>query len=115
MKFLLNENIGKLVTDFLRNKGYDVKSAIEDFRGFPDLKILQIAWQEDRILVTLDQDFGRMIYQTKSPHRGVILLRLKKESQEAIIEVLENALEQLKEEDLKGKFSVITEEKIRIR
>jgi len=56
-----------------------------------------------------------MIYQTHSPHRGVILLRLKKESQEAIIKVLENAFNQLKEEDLKGKFSVITEEKIRIR
>jgi len=115
MKFLLDEDIGKLVTEFLRKKGHDVKSAIEDLRGFPDQEILQIACEEERILITLDQDFGRMIYQTHSPHRGVILLRLKKESQEAIIKVLENAFNQLKEEDLKGKFSVITEEKIRIR
>jgi len=62
----------------------------------------------------LDQDFGRMIYQTHSPHRGVILLRLKKESQEAIIKILEKVITQIGEE-LKGKFAVVTEEKIRIR
>ncbi|GEM_PF-6045225 len=56
-----------------------------------------------------------MVYQRSLSHQGVILLRLKRESQEAIIRVLENALTQLKEEDLKGKFTVITEEKIRIR
>ena len=60
------------------------------------------------------QDFGRMIYQTHSPHRGVILLRLKKESQEAIIKILEKVITQIGEE-LKGKFAVVTEEKIRIR
>jgi len=62
----------------------------------------------------LVQDFGRMIYQTHSPHRGVILLRLKKESQEAIIKILEKVITQIGEE-LKGKFAVVTEEKIRIR
>jgi len=62
----------------------------------------------------LDQDFGRMIYQTHSPHRGVILLRLKKESQEAIIKILEKVINQIGKK-LKGKFIIVTEEKIRIR
>jgi len=62
----------------------------------------------------LDQDFGRMIYQTHSPHRGVILLRLKKESQEAIIKILEKVITQIGEE-LENKFTIVTEEKIRIR
>jgi len=56
-----------------------------------------------------------MIYHYSLSHQGVILLRLKKESQEVIIRALGNALNQLKEEDLKKKFTVITEEKIRIR
>ena len=115
MKFLLDENVGKLVAEFLRKKGFDVKSAIEEFRGYPDEKILKIASKENRILVTLDQDFGRMICQSKPPHKGVILLRLKNESQRAIIEFLGKALNQLKEEDFKNKFVIITEEKIRIR
>ena len=62
----------------------------------------------------MDQDFGRMIYQTHSPHRGVILLRLKKESQEAIIKILEKVITQIGEE-LENKFTIVTEEKIRIR
>ena len=114
MKFLLDEDIGKLVTEFLRKKGHDVKSAIEDLRGFPDQEILQIACKKERILITLDQAFGRMIYQTHSPHRGVILLRLKKESQEAIIKILEKVITQIGEE-LENKFTIVTEEKIRIR
>lgn len=114
MKFLLDEDIGKLVTEFLRNKGHDVRSAIEDLRGFPDPEILQIACKEERILITLDQDFGKMIYQTYSPHRGVILLRLKKESQEAIIKILEKVIKQIGQ-NLKNKFTIVTEEKIRIR
>lgn len=114
MKFLLDEDIGKLVTEFLRNKGHDVKSAIEDLRGFPDQEILQIACKEERVLITLDQDFGRMIYQTHSPHQGVILLRLKKEYQEAIIKILEKVIEQVGP-GLKNKFTIVTEEKIRIR
>ena len=60
------------------------------------------------------QDFGRMIYQTHSPHRGVILLRLKKESQEAIIKILEKVITQIGEV-LENKFTIVTEEKIRIR
>jgi hypothetical protein len=36
MRFLLNENIGQVVAEFLRNEGYDTKSAIEDFKGFSD-------------------------------------------------------------------------------
>ncbi len=54
MKFLLDEDIGKLVTKFLKERGYDVKSAIEELRGCPDEEILKIALKEDRILITLD-------------------------------------------------------------
>lgn len=54
MKFLLNENIGHLVSDFLKKKRYDVKSTIEEFRGANDREILRIANREARILVTLD-------------------------------------------------------------
>lgn len=114
MKFLVDEDIGKLVTESLRKEGHDVRSAIEDLKGFPDEEILKIAYKEDRILVTLDQDFGRMIYQSQPPHRGVILLRLKKESQEAIIKILEKVIKQIGE-NLKNKFTIVTEEKIRIR
>jgi hypothetical protein len=41
-------------------------------------------------------------------------LKLKKESQDAIIKTLEKVIEQIGE-DLKEKFVIVTEEKIRIR
>jgi predicted nuclease of predicted toxin-antitoxin system len=114
MKFLLNENIGKLVAEILKKKGYDVKSAIGEFRGYSDEEIIKIAFEENRILVTLDQDFGRMIYQSKTPHRGVILLKLKNESQKSIIKILEKVISEF-DGKLKNKFTIVTEEKVRMR
>lgn len=56
-KLLLNENIGIKVANFLRSRNYDVKSAIEDFKGISDKELLEIAVKEDRVVVTLDTDF----------------------------------------------------------
>jgi predicted nuclease of predicted toxin-antitoxin system len=114
MKFLLDENIGKLVAEFLRKEGYDVKSAIEGFRGCSDEEIIKTAFKENRILITLDQDFGRMIYQSETPHRGVVLLKLKNESQKAIIKILEKVIKEFNGK-LKDKFTIVTEEKLRMR
>jgi predicted nuclease of predicted toxin-antitoxin system len=113
-KLLLDENIGKLVTGFLREQGYDVLSILEEFPGIKDKEVLVKAVREDRILVTLDKDFGTLVYHYSRKHVGVILLRLKKESathiSTALLTVLTNYSEQLM-----GRFITASENQIRIR
>lgn len=105
MKFLADENLGILVPKFLREKGFDVVSIFEKARGADDRKVLQLANKERRILITLDKDFGELIFKEKLIHTGVILLRLKDESVENKMMVLEKILKSRK--SYSGKFTVI--------
>lgn len=76
--------------------------------------ILQKARQENRILVTLDKDFGQLIYQQSKRHVGVIFLRIRKESAENITDLIMKVLFDHGDQ-LSNKFIVASEMKIRIR
>lgn len=80
MKFITDENLGIQIPQFLKSLGYDVISAIEVALSKPDIDILAIANEENRILLTTDKDFGELVFKEKLVHSGVILLRLKDES-----------------------------------
>lgn len=115
LRLLLDENIGKSVAKHFRRENYDVLSIAEsDYLGLSDEGILSIALAEKRILVTLDKDFGYMIFLNSLKHSGVILLRLHNESPNNLIKVLDQLLVSLKENEF-GKFVVASEKGFRIR
>lgn len=113
-KLLLDENIGQSVAKLLTNNDYDVKNVADVGFGMRDADILALALREKRVLITLDKDFGQMIYQSRAEHRGVILVRLQNESSPNIKFVLLNFLNSY-DGDVVGKFIVLTEDKIRVR
>ena len=82
MKFIADENLGIRVPEFLKNSGFDIVSVKEILRGKPDQDILSFANEQNRILITLDKDFGELVFKEKLIHSGVVLLRLKDESVE---------------------------------
>ena len=114
MKFLIDENIGVSLTEFLRNKGYDVKSASELFPSRDDLSIIQIAYQEERILVTNDKDFGYLTFKVKLPPPSVILFRFKQEIPAEKINAI-NAILNFPQDKIINHFIVVSENKIRLR
>lgn len=114
LRLLLDENVGRSVVQSLISNGYDAVSAVEIGFGMPDADILRLALQEKRVLITLDKDFGQMIYQSRAEHCGVVLLRLQKESSENVGSVLLNFLNSYNG-DIIDKFIVVTEDKIRVR
>jgi len=63
MKFLANENYPFPSIKILREHGYDVKSVAEDSFGIADTDVLNIAKNEDRIILTLDKDYGELIFK----------------------------------------------------
>lgn len=113
-KLLLDENIGHFVAGSLRSEGFDVLSILESSPGAKDLEVLKKATQAGRILVTLDKDFGKLIFQSSLKHTGVIFLRLEKESSENIKNVLLKTLTAYASQ-LQGKFVIVTELTIRIK
>ena len=113
MKFLADENIGFGIIKSLRKRGYNVKSIRDIQLGLKDSEVLLIANKEKRILITTDKNFGELVFVNKLVHTGVILLRLKKETTTEKLRVLTSLFE--KQLKLDGKFTVVTENKIRIR
>lgn len=113
-RLLLDENIGQSVAQSLINNGYDAVSVVEIGFGMPDTDILKLALQEKRVLITLDKDFGQMIYQSHAEHSGMVLLRLQNESSQNIKMILLNFLNSY-DNKMVDKFIVVTEDKIRVR
>ena len=114
MKFLTDENIGLEVTEFLRHLSHNIKSVIQVSPGLSDVKVLQLAYKEKRILITSDTDFGELIYHRKQPYTGVILLRLEDETNINKIRILKSLLTSYSTQ-LTHRFVVVTESKVRIR
>jgi predicted nuclease of predicted toxin-antitoxin system len=77
MKFLLDQNVERRLTFFLKNIGHDVKVVSIDYpAGILDQEVLSHAYKESRILLTNDKgDFGELIFRHHHPHSGVILFR----------------------------------------
>ncbi len=74
-KLILDENIGFRVYSILLDKGYDVKTILTEKRGAPDEEIIKVAAEQNRVIITLDKDFGYLAQAYKL--LGVVLLRLR--------------------------------------
>jgi predicted nuclease of predicted toxin-antitoxin system len=58
MRFLVDENVSRLVIERLRANGFEVISISETRAGAPDKDVLAAADAEDCILVTEDRDLA---------------------------------------------------------
>jgi len=71
-------------------------------------------YQEERIIITNDKDFGYLIFRTGFPPPAIILLRFRDESPTLKINAIKTILK-LPEEKVLNHFIVASENKIRIR
>jgi len=114
IKFLIDENVGYSVIEYLREKGFDTKSVRELFPSRDDIFIIEKAYKEKRIIITNDKDFGSLIFRSNQPAPAIILLRFKDESPGLKIKAIKTILT-LSEEKVLNHFIVASEGKIRIR
>ena len=74
---------------FLCREGHDVLSAADLAASLSDDSLLALALKEDRILVTLDKDFGELAFVHKLPHGPVVrLVDMTVDQQVAAVEEL---------------------------
>ena len=83
--------------------------------GAPDGSVRGAAIATDRVLVTLDADFGNILRYPPSSTPGVIWLRLHPPTEHAIAAALERIFDRLGAATFWGKLAVVDEDKIRIR
>jgi predicted nuclease of predicted toxin-antitoxin system len=76
-RYLANENFPAVMVRALRSAGDDVLYAAEELAAAPDPHILQAALQQDRVVLTFDQDFGELVFHHREPPPpGIVLFRL---------------------------------------
>jgi predicted nuclease of predicted toxin-antitoxin system len=81
----------------------------------PDIQIFLKAGQEDRIVMTLDLDFGRLATILKSHQVGVMILRLANPSTARAIARVEAVLASSAELLLRGAIVVVEDARHRVR
>ncbi len=89
MRFLIDRCAGRRIADRLRSLGHDVIEVRERGPDPGDDVILRWAFDEHRVLVTMDKDFGALIYREGAAHAGVIQLpHVRSDERVALIERL---------------------------
>jgi predicted nuclease of predicted toxin-antitoxin system len=114
LKIVADEDVDYGIVVNLRKNGYAVVSILEDNRGLSDKDVLDVARNQDSLLLTEDKDFGEWVFAHKEKSVGVVLLRYKIHELEQITDSLMNLLRN-HGESLTRKFTVITVKKVRIR
>lgn len=114
MKFVADESVDQPIVDYLRTDGHVVWAVVEMDPGIADDKVLDIANQQNALLLTADKDFGELVFRLKKLSHGIILLRLPgiAPARKALL-VSANIHEH--EDELSRNFTVISRGSIRIR
>jgi predicted nuclease of predicted toxin-antitoxin system len=114
MRFLANENIPDAVIDALRDQGHDVACVKVSLPGAEDRVVLALAQAEQRVVLTLDTDFGELAFRSQLPAEcGVVLVRLDwnnpTDDNDAIVRALTSR------ESWTSTFAVIERDRVRLR
>lgn len=76
ISLLTDENIDPFLVAYLRSKDFDVMDVVEsNLAGSADDIILEIAYQNNRVVVTHDRDFGSLAIAGGKAYFGIIYLR----------------------------------------
>jgi predicted nuclease of predicted toxin-antitoxin system len=110
----MDVGVGKKVESYLSKIGYDVLSVRSINPHMRDVDILDLAAKEKRLVVTMDKDFGELVYRSRKVHAGVLLLRLEDATADKKKEVMLEILESFSNE-IKDSFSVYSQGKLRVR
>lgn len=116
MKILADMNISPLTIMELTNHGYQI-SRITAYlpANATDEEIIQLALQENWIILTQDLDFSALIAQSGSKYPSLISIRLNNAQPKVISKILLNLLPTIEEELLQGALISVDEKNFRIR
>ena len=114
LKFLVDVGVGKKVEAYLLEKRYDTKAVRSLDQRMPDQEIIRLAALEKRIVITMDKDFGELVYHSGMEHCGILLLRLEDATGPEKLQVITKILAKYAD-NIKNNFCVYHNKKFRFR
>jgi len=115
-KLKLDENLSILLKSTLSRMGYDVRTAgEEELLGRPDIEIAAAAHREERVLLTLDLEFGDLRKHPPGQHPGIVLFRPRSLGPLTVNRFIEGFLKSANLEDFPGCIMIVDPSKVRVR
>jgi len=114
LKFLADECCDTGLVTSLRDDGHDVLYVLEKKAGVTDEEVLFEAYNDGRILITEDKDFGELVYRLRKPSTGIILIRIDVKERHLKWGRLKKLIDNYSDR-LTGNFVVININKFRFR
>ena len=114
MKVLVDVSAGEAVANALRQLSHDVAAVRDRDPTMADSAILTWAVAEQRLVVTMDKDFGALVFRSGQAHCGVLLLRLESARSAEKIQVVQEIFSRYANQ-LPGRFAVYQDGRLRIR
>ena len=114
MKFLADESVDEPIVARLRKDGHSVAYVAELSPGISDDEVLTFANSQQAILLTMDKDFGELVFRLGRVHAGVVLARFSGLDASMKAELVSQAIKNHGSE-LPGAFGVLSPGSLRIR
>ena len=113
-KIIIDIGVGKIIEEWISLQNLEVISIRKINHEMPDLDILNLANKEKALIITMDKDFGELVYKHFSFHHGVLLLRLEDAVAEEKLSVIQNIFS-THYSQIRNNFCVYQNGKLRIR
>lgn len=114
LKFFVDLGVGKDVESLLTELRFDMKTVRFLDRFMSDEAIIELSNKEQRIIITMDKDFGELVFRSGYGHSGVLLLRLEDTIGAEKRKVVEEILKTFSDK-LSNNFCVYQAGKFRVR
>ena len=116
LKLKLDENIGIVGKALLEADGHDVMTVAEQgLSGAMDERIYEVIATEQRVLVTLDRDFGEVLRFPPEATAGIVVLASQgRTTKSAIAARMTDLAAMLKVEPLSGQLWIVEPGRVRI-
>jgi len=116
MKFLLDMGLAAPTARFLRSMGHDaVHLREQQLQRLSDSLIVEKARIEERVILTHDLDFGRIVALSQANFPSVVTFRLTDMRRDNVHSHLRIIISRFSHELLDGALISVTDEAIRVR
>ena len=114
LKIVVNVGVGVAVEETLRELGHDVVSVRNIDPRMGDREIVDMAARDGRLVITVDKDFGELVFREETNNAGGVLLRLEEATGAEKAEVVRRVFEE-HTDLLRDRFAVYQSGRLRIR
>lgn len=116
MKFLIDNNLSPALSNFLFSIGHDSIHVKElKLETADDHQIFELAYNENRTIISADTDFGYILSKWEFSLPSVILFRYSSYSPQKQFDILKLILPQVENDLLNGSIVVIEPSRFRIK